>query len=740
MSHTDETTSASAPSAQGPEWGTLPVRRAMQGMLGFKEVEPGMVVPARFTSQQVNALQARGISSQASTTAGCMIDLMTNGDLITFPCKVVVPLDRSNPFLREIEAQDRLNGISDPELNPIDGFGVVAEDGSTQVLPARTGTIEINLNNPDRKRQRVRIYLPTSMGVALGDLRANGVLAPTPRPAGYLLALGDSIMQGFGVGNPALSVAALVSTSLGLGLLNQSAAGQVFSRSSLRGLRTLRVNPPAAIVVSMGTNDWASISSPATIRRNAERYLSRTNWILANTPIYVLSPLWRADEDTASACGRPLLWMDGMLRNVCSKRSDLHFVDGYHAIPRNTALFADGHLHPNAVGTGLVADTLTLAMAADGFGGLNVSHIPTLTWDTEDAAASTVGAADTADVASPGSMTDADDTADTNAGSTAVSRDASGEIDLDLGFFPASYFDRPTKPTPADNADAQTRQNPNAPSAHPDFDRLVRTIWRLRQPDGCPWDREQTHESIRSNFIEEAYEAVEAITAQDTLHLREELGDVLEQVLLHAQIARDDGEFDIDDVCRDLNDKLVRRHPHVFGTDGTGVASEDQASDGSEALDVWDSVKRSERADRRGGDASTDADDASAGLLDSIPISLPALAQCQKISRRTAKQGFEWASVDDVWDKVAEERAEFEREERGSEAATEEFGDLLFALVNVARHEGIDAEEALAASNRKFRKRWARMEEAAREQGVSLDALGTAALNDLWEQAKREEA
>ena len=271
------------------------------------------------------------------------------------------------------------------------------------------------------------------------------------------------------------------------------------------------------------------------------------------------------------------------------------------------------------------------------------------------------------------------------------------------------------------DVDAATLERPLAPHGHPDFDRLVRTIWRLRQEDGCPWDKVQTHRSIAQNMIEETYEAVDAIMADDVPHLREELGDMLEQVLLNTQIAADDGEFTIDDVCRELNEKLVRRHPHVFG---------DKVAESAElALERWDEVKKIEREAR--GEAGAEP-----GLLDSVPISLPALMQCQKISKRAAKAGFEWETVADIWDKVTEECAEFEREERGTEAAAEEFGDILFALVNVARREGIDAEEALAASNRKFRRRWSAMERLARAEGRDLETYSTDELNVLWDQIK----
>ena len=290
--------------------------------------------------------------------------------------------------------------------------------------------------------------------------------------------------------------------------------------------------------------------------------------------------------------------------------------------------------------------------------------------------------------------------------------------------------------------DEETKARPGAPQTHPEFDRLVRTIWRLRQEDGCPWDKEQTHQSISKNMIEEAYEAVEAIAEDSPEHLEEELGDVLEQVVLHSQIEADSGAvsdaeraagtadmrdraagFDIDDVCRALNQKLVRRHPHVFGPEAGSTSS------AAAVLDVWESVKAEERA-------SADDTVHTEGLLDSVPQSLPALMQAQKISKRAAKMGFEWASVDDVWDKVAEERAEFDAEASGTQQKTDEFGDILFALINVARWEGVDAEEALMSACRKFRARWSYMEKAAAKRGFSLDEKPELQ-EDLWQEAKR---
>lgn len=272
-----------------------------------------------------------------------------------------------------------------------------------------------------------------------------------------------------------------------------------------------------------------------------------------------------------------------------------------------------------------------------------------------------------------------------------------------------------------------TRDASTLSDAREEMQSLVETIWRLRQPDGCPWDRKQTHESIGKNMIEEAYEALDCIEAGDEAHLREELGDVLMQVVLHAQIAADAGAFTMADVARDINDKLIRRHPHVFG--------ECSADSADEVLVIWDSVKLAEKG-AKDADAA-EAGERPEGLLEGVPRSLPALMEAQKVSRKAASAGFEWETVADVWDKVAEERAEFEAEVPGTAERELEFGDLLFALVNVARKEGIDAEGALRASTAKFRERWAAMENAAYEGGVSLESLTTEQLNSLWDEVKR---
>ncbi|CAM2818255.1 nucleoside triphosphate pyrophosphohydrolase [Slackia exigua] len=265
-----------------------------------------------------------------------------------------------------------------------------------------------------------------------------------------------------------------------------------------------------------------------------------------------------------------------------------------------------------------------------------------------------------------------------------------------------------------------TESHPHA-SIHPAFDTLVETIAALRDPEtGCPWDSAQTHESIAANMVEEAYEAVDAIEAGDVDHMREELGDVLMQILLQSRMAEEEGSFSIDDVCKDLDDKLVRRHPHVFGGAHAGTAADVEA--------IWAQVKLSERAAARASD----------GLLDAVPKNLPALLQTQKISRKAAAVGFEWSNEQGVWDKVAEEVAEFKAAATPEEAALE-FGDILFALVNVARWRGIDAESALRASNAKFRARWAHMEAEAGGSDA-LEGRDAAELEELWRSAKADES
>lgn len=271
--------------------------------------------------------------------------------------------------------------------------------------------------------------------------------------------------------------------------------------------------------------------------------------------------------------------------------------------------------------------------------------------------------------------------------------------------------------------------DPSRCPQHPDFNAFVETMRILRAPGGCPWDQKQTHESIAKNVVEEAYEVVDAIESGDTDHMAEELGDLLEQVVLQAQIAADNGTFTIDDVCRGINEKIIRRHPHVFG--------DDVATDDASVNEIWDKVKL---AEQKAKDSRLDAaGEERQGLLATVPKSLPALMQCQKMSRKAASAGFEWDTTDQVWEKVAEEIGEFKAAPRGSQEALVEFGDILFALVNVARKEGIDAETALKASNEKFKVRWSSMEREMWDQGRELDGLSIDELEELWQNAKKKE-
>jgi tetrapyrrole methylase family protein/MazG family protein len=252
-----------------------------------------------------------------------------------------------------------------------------------------------------------------------------------------------------------------------------------------------------------------------------------------------------------------------------------------------------------------------------------------------------------------------------------------------------------------------------------EFDEFVDLIAQLRGPEGCPWDRQQTHGSIAKNMVEEAYEAVHAIELNDIAEIRDELGDVLLQVVLQAQIAADAGEFTIDDVVASIKDKIVRRHPHVFG-----AAQADSAAAVSIA---WDEIKAVERAGKQ------------QGLLDGVPHALPALMLAQTISRKAVSAGFEWDTLDGVWDKVHEELDELRATKPGSPEAAEEIGDVLFTIVNLARKQGIDAESALRGTCDKFRRRWSAMEDAAHRQGRAVEEMPLEEQEALWQAAKAME-
>jgi MazG family protein len=248
------------------------------------------------------------------------------------------------------------------------------------------------------------------------------------------------------------------------------------------------------------------------------------------------------------------------------------------------------------------------------------------------------------------------------------------------------------------------------------FATLVDIIARLRAPDGCPWDRKQTHASLRESLLSECYEVLEALDEADPAQLRAELGDLLLQIVFQAQIATEAGEFSMAEVVRDINQKLIHRHPHIFGTE--------KAKDAEEVAVNWERLKQAER-------------DENTSTLDSVPRQMPALAYSQEIQRRVAQLGFDWEDTSGVIDKLAEEVSEFRQAASQTEKA-QEFGDLLFTLVNIGRRERIDLEAALREANQRFYKRFTRMEEICRQRGVNFGELSFAEQNALWEEAKRQ--
>ena len=248
---------------------------------------------------------------------------------------------------------------------------------------------------------------------------------------------------------------------------------------------------------------------------------------------------------------------------------------------------------------------------------------------------------------------------------------------------------------------------------YPNLERLIEIIDILRSENGCKWDREQTHTTLKRNMIEEAYEAVDAINDNDNKHLCEELGDVLLQVVLHAQIAKEEKAFDIEDIAKGLNEKLIHRHPHVFGSV--------KVNSTQEILDNWEKLKKEEKPHRT-------------SVMDGISKAQSALMSAQKISKKAVKVGFEWANEDDLYACVQSEIKEF-KEANTPEEKEEELGDILFAIVNLARWNKIDAEQALLKSNKKFISRFKAMENNADKQ---LEQLTLEEWDKLWKKAKEE--
>jgi len=251
-------------------------------------------------------------------------------------------------------------------------------------------------------------------------------------------------------------------------------------------------------------------------------------------------------------------------------------------------------------------------------------------------------------------------------------------------------------------------------------------VAHLRAPDGCPWDREQTHQTLRKHLLEESYEALSAMDADDKDGMREEFGDLLLQILLNAQIASETNEFNITDVVKHIYDKIVRRHPHVFGDPSTGSGQALKLDGVDGVLANWEKLKEKERGGKK----------EDKGILDGVPAALPALSQAQEYQDRAARVGFDWHEVDGVLDKIREEIEEIQKAEN-LDQVTGELGDLFFVLVNLARWRGVDAESALREANLKFKRRFAHVESRAKGQGRSLSGMTLEEMDALWDEAKR---
>ncbi len=252
-----------------------------------------------------------------------------------------------------------------------------------------------------------------------------------------------------------------------------------------------------------------------------------------------------------------------------------------------------------------------------------------------------------------------------------------------------------------------------------DFNKLRAIIAELRGPNGCPWDLKQTHESLKKYLIEEAYEVIEAIQEQDIDHLVEELGDVLLQILLHAQIGEDDGYFSMDDVIEGLSAKMVRRHPHVFG-DKVAETAED-------VVKSWQEIKQEEKGEK------------AISILGEVGTSLPTILRAFELQKKAAKVGFDWPDVSGAWEKLKEEIGEFEQEikDGSNEQAVKEFGDILFALVNIARFYDINPDEALFMTNQKFIRRFHYIEKKVEESGKPFTDYQLKELDHFWDEAKK---
>jgi tetrapyrrole methylase family protein / MazG family protein len=283
-----------------------------------------------------------------------------------------------------------------------------------------------------------------------------------------------------------------------------------------------------------------------------------------------------------------------------------------------------------------------------------------------------------------------------------------------------------------------SRQPFVAPShAGRDFQKLAAVMARLRSPNGCPWDRQQNHSTLRTYLIEESYEVLDAMDSADDAKFAEELGDLLLQVLFHAQIAKEEGRFDITGVIREIYEKMIRRHPHVFG--------QKRAKNAAEVLRNWEKIKAQERKTKQTKEAdesrsATPPNSSPESLLDGVPRSLPALLEACQLTRKAARIGFDWDSISGIFEKLEEEIAELREALRAtppdSSRIEGELGDLLFVGVNLARFLQLDPEIALKKTTAKFSRRFRHMEQLAREQGSTLAQVPRGQMEALWDQAK----
>jgi MazG family protein len=266
------------------------------------------------------------------------------------------------------------------------------------------------------------------------------------------------------------------------------------------------------------------------------------------------------------------------------------------------------------------------------------------------------------------------------------------------------------------------------------FERLVALQARLRAPDGCPWDREQTHATLRTYLIEEAYEVLDAMKSGDDAKFANEMGDLLLQVVFHSQIATEEGRFTVADVIREVHEKMVRRHPHVFG--------EKRAKDAAEVLRNWEQIKAQERkAHEPRQDGATKAEGNPKSLLDGVPRGLPATMEGLQLTRKASRAGFDWDNAEGVFEKLREESTELRHvwDSKDTAGVEEEMGDLLFAAVNVARFLQVDPEIALKNANAKFAQRFREMERLSADTGQNFTDVPRAEKEKLWEVAKRKE-